>query len=643
METIRNRIFILLVIVFMIYPGCYPLPDRPPKMKDGKEYGDTEGLFRHRWWNYYERGLSFADGEFWQDAESDLREAIRQRDSDKRRARTYGLHFIDYFPHRELGIVLFMQGRIEEAEKELELSYYTVKSAKAALYLDRVRKSLIEKKQLAHVAPEITVEPPKQDPEKPFFATIKGIAQNDAFVRHITIITRDKQEVRVDVSDKHIDFQSEVRLVPGDNPIRIKAENLMGDSSETSIIVYADNTGPVISFDKFYDGQIPENSICLSDDSGLAEISLKGQKPIKLNGKKFRFPEKTLSFPATEEVLIEAKDVAGNITTTTLYFSNTLSKLLADNSILPRGILIAPNRNESSFIDLRHPSEEERLTYRDYVSIEGEISGIKELSIRDQKWAYDPKGKSNFSKKILLPDKGKNEIIINGLTISGESVSQKLEINRKSLSDIRPPLKLAINDFTRTPENIREYMTHDLENSLMSVIKQHGRFTVGVYDKKMENNDCILDGLITERADTIEVSFYLKDIEATDEPLIIKDIYRENIRGALSEELAKKISEKMIVELPLTEGKFLSEQAGIIKNNNNQIAINIGTEAKLKKGMKIMIYDIMIRKEGGRIQDLTYPLGQATIKVVNDGASWIYLDKDLKYEAIKAYHSFVTR
>ncbi|NJL58721.1 MAG: hypothetical protein HC887_02785 [Desulfobacteraceae bacterium] len=146
MQTIRNRIFILLVIVFMIYPGCYPLPDRISKMKDGKEYGDTEGLFRHRWWNYYERGLSFADGEFWQDAESDLREAIRQRDSDKRRARTYGLHFIDYFPHRELGIVLFMQGRIEEAEKELKHSYHTVKSAKTALFLDRTRKALIEKK-----------------------------------------------------------------------------------------------------------------------------------------------------------------------------------------------------------------------------------------------------------------------------------------------------------------------------------------------------------------------------------------------------------------------------------------------------------------------------------------------------------------
>ncbi|NJL58720.1 MAG: hypothetical protein HC887_02780, partial [Desulfobacteraceae bacterium] len=176
----------------------------------------------------------------------------------------------------------------------------------------------MKRKQFAHHHPEITIESPIQNPEKPFLATIRGLAESDAFVRYIKI---DKQEFRVDVSDRAIPFHAEVPLVPGDNPIRIKAENLMGDFSETSIIVYADNTGPVISFDEFYDGQIPENSICLSDDSGLAEISLKGQKPIKLNGKKFRFPEKTLSFPATEEVLIEAKDVAGNITTATLHFS----------------------------------------------------------------------------------------------------------------------------------------------------------------------------------------------------------------------------------------------------------------------------------------------------------------------------------
>jgi len=640
MQSKRNYFFSLLFMAFLLYQGCYPLPDRVPKMKDGKEYGDTEGLFRHRWWNYYERGLSFADGEFWQDAEPDLREAIRQRNTDKRRSRTYGLHFIDYFPHRELGIVLFEQGRIEEAEKELEISYSDVKSAKAALYLDRVRKAIIEKKQLAHRAPEIIAEPLKQDPDKPFLITIRGVAKSDAFVRHITV---NQQEVRIDVSKQIVDFQSEVPLVPGENNIRITAQNLMGESSEIFSMVNVDNTGPVISVDDLNDYQIPENSIYVADDSGIAEILVNKQKILfKYGITEFRFPDKPLSFPATDEIVIEAKDIAGNITTARLPLSKTLSKLLADNSDLPIGILLAQHKNESPSIDLRHPSEDEQLTYQDYAFVDGNISdreGVRELLINNEQVLKSPAKNYFFSKRIKL-NKGKNEIIVRGTTVSGKSVSQKVEITRKSLSDIRPPLKLAITDFKRTPENSKEYMTHKFENTLESVIKEHGRFAIDVADKK---EDCILKGNITETQTRkgVEISVDLFDIKEDYSILEgvkgIIDAYSEsndNISGGLANAIYKKLCD----EIPLIEGKILPE-----RNSNNQIAINIGTEAKLKKGMKVMIYDVKIRKEGGKIQDLTYPLGQATLKVVNEGASWASLDKDLKYEAIKVYHLVVTR
>ena len=56
------------------------------------------------------RGRSFADGKYWQEAESDLREALAVRTQDARRARTYGAHFIQYFGNRELGVVLYKQG-----------------------------------------------------------------------------------------------------------------------------------------------------------------------------------------------------------------------------------------------------------------------------------------------------------------------------------------------------------------------------------------------------------------------------------------------------------------------------------------------------------------------------------------------------
>jgi tetratricopeptide (TPR) repeat protein len=109
--------------------------------KDGQEYGVTSSqVWRGRWWNYYERGSSYAAGEFWFEAIADLQEAIKQRDQDQRRSRTYGLHFVDYFPHREIGVVYYRLGRYADAIRELETSLQSAETAKAKFYLNKARR-----------------------------------------------------------------------------------------------------------------------------------------------------------------------------------------------------------------------------------------------------------------------------------------------------------------------------------------------------------------------------------------------------------------------------------------------------------------------------------------------------------------------
>ncbi len=139
------------LILFLVACGllvslwqCAGQPAGPAYMKEGKEYGKIRGAFRHRWWNYFERGMSFADGEFQQEAIADFKVAIAQRPEDQRRARTYGMHFVDYFPRRELGVVYYQMGDFKAAKAELELSLSQYPSSKARFYLDRVRKALIE-------------------------------------------------------------------------------------------------------------------------------------------------------------------------------------------------------------------------------------------------------------------------------------------------------------------------------------------------------------------------------------------------------------------------------------------------------------------------------------------------------------------
>lgn len=93
--------------------------------------GTIGTAFRNRWWHFYERGLSWSAAGRYAEAETDLRQCLRQRQTDSRYARTYGMHFVQCFAHRELGAVLLHLGRRDEAERELRLSLAQEPSAKA--------------------------------------------------------------------------------------------------------------------------------------------------------------------------------------------------------------------------------------------------------------------------------------------------------------------------------------------------------------------------------------------------------------------------------------------------------------------------------------------------------------------------------
>src|SRR3990167_719878 len=100
MNKKATSILISFFALLLFSLSCYTQKGDPRYFKDGQQYGTTEGTFRNKWWNYYERGNSFSDGEFFEEAIADYRNSIKQRDEDQRRARTYGMHFIDYFPHK---------------------------------------------------------------------------------------------------------------------------------------------------------------------------------------------------------------------------------------------------------------------------------------------------------------------------------------------------------------------------------------------------------------------------------------------------------------------------------------------------------------------------------------------------------------
>lgn len=296
-------------------------------VKDGTTYGVVPGLtWRGRWWNYYQRGLSYAAGEFWQEAIADLQTAIAQRQADQRDARTYGLHFLDYFPHRELGVVYYRLGRQAEAIRELETSLATVDSAKAKFYLNRARREELRRTGRDAAPPRLVLDSPAPGLwTNRHTVTVTGRAEDDAYVAAVTI---HGEALFIELAEPRLPFAQEVTLTDGPNVVEVLAVDLLGRTTREHLTVHVDRRGPLLSLE----------SLEVLDEPGLRRVRVAGlitdDSPVRrflLAGRAMPVPaESTWEFrhevalAADTAVLpFEAEDAAGNVTRGRLALSST--------------------------------------------------------------------------------------------------------------------------------------------------------------------------------------------------------------------------------------------------------------------------------------------------------------------------------
>jgi hypothetical protein len=268
--------------------------------------------FRGRWWSYYQRGREYADLEEWTLARRDLETALQSRSADQLWARTYGMHFMsEYFPNRELGIVLYFQGKFEEAEPLLERSLAQQESARAEYYLNATRRSLLASSgTIADTeAPVINITSPSSDRiGGEAQVEVAGTIVDDTFVASLTVAGDlfDVGEARASVS-----FSRLVTLNPGLNQIELVARDLSGKETVESLVVNADLLGPVLVF----------------EDSGLARSIVQGAAvdpagvaSLRINGVEVALDQQSpdrVTFSTridSEYVTYEARDRHGNTT-----------------------------------------------------------------------------------------------------------------------------------------------------------------------------------------------------------------------------------------------------------------------------------------------------------------------------------------
>ena len=99
----------------------------------------TSALFAGgEWFRIYEQGLEEMENKNFKKAASLFREALEGNETDNEHVRTYGMHFIEYFPHRELGICLYNLGDTNGAINELNLSLSQQASDRAREYMRQI-------------------------------------------------------------------------------------------------------------------------------------------------------------------------------------------------------------------------------------------------------------------------------------------------------------------------------------------------------------------------------------------------------------------------------------------------------------------------------------------------------------------------
>ena len=605
-----------------ILSGCAHQPDRAAYTRDGKTYGQVRGTFRHKWWNYYARGLSFADGQFFEEAVKDFNAAIRKRDKDQRMARTYGMHFVDYFPHRELGIVQYQTGNLEAAKEELSLSLSQYPTSKARFYLDRVRKGLMEKKGGQVPPPFLTINFSEDDVwTRADRVLISGTARDENYISALTI---KDVPLFIEGAQQQISFNKPLDLDQGRHTVEVEARNLMGRTTKRSVVIHVDRQGPLITVeDLIVDPASPEKRLTIRgfiyDEVGVSEVIVNGRVVPIQKGLEVPFAEKLPANSGTVEVV--AVDSLGNRTSANVDVSISSIRrkplMLAYTGANMRALLVAglfgPKDKQPPRISIKGWADSETV-YMDKVYIDGHAAdeGTIESLTLNRKPIMRRKGKRIFFNQVVHLKKGKNTIIIEAKDTAGNVETRRLVVTRHVPKALQLAERLSMTVLPFGQKGAVSEASLSFQDNLTDALVNRNRFRLIERDKldvilqeqklsksklidkktalklgKLVAAQTIIAGNIIESGIGVEIVGRVIDTE-TSEILASEDVYDEvkDLQGlrTLAEGMAIRIHRKF----PMLSGM-------VIKQKGNWIFTDIGDDRIGLQGRLIVYHEEQIK------------------------------------------------
>ncbi len=523
-------------------------------VRDGSEYGKIRGNFREEFWNYYERGLSYAQGKCFDAALADFKEAAKLRAKDQRQARTYGVEFIDYFPHREMGKAYYELGKLDSAKQELEISINHYPSAKAKFYLDKVLKAVLEAQGKTPDQPTFDISNADNLRTKNNWVSVGGRAEDSSYVSAIKV---DGNPIFLKASAKENDFSFHVHLSEGRNIVRVEAENVLGKKSEKDIVIYLDREGPVITIEKLQQIQGKkqvEISGFLSDDSGVSELFINKEKISIQQGADIDFNATVSS--NDDKFELTAHDRLGNKTTMQIDLSSPIN---AHAPVLLAALNTPPLPKDSNppNIEFTGGLSDTQTVYHEETYIQAEVHDdrmIQSVKI-NEKPIFRRKGKQiSFGEMIKLKE-GENRIVIEAADTAGNTAKKEAVVIRKipQALQLEERLGLSISLFEPAFEkNDKTKKTgSDFQTALEKAFQDKKRFRV-----LKEKGLCRISGQVAESSD-LEFSAELIDTE-TSEVLLRADVYHQAKSPEILRELANGMANIFIRKYPILTGQVLN-------------------------------------------------------------------------------------
>lgn len=641
-----------LCVAFCLLAGC-AVDKGKVYEKDGKFYGVTDGLFKAEWDDYYHRGISYGEGGFWNDAVMDFEKAIEQRDKDQRRARTYGMHFIDYFPNRELGIANFNLGKYKEAIRYLETSLASVETARAKFYLNQARRAWLNESRLDTVPPALRVQfPPPEYRTNEFSISVEGKARDDFFVSNIIFNGRSS---RLELSRKEVSFKEELSLHHGKNVITLASEDILGKTSQpVTIQVKVDREGPLVflEIEDTADDSILVNG-AIYDKSGIDRIVLGGRTLVCKETQFMALNERFSTYDLTTDapITFEAEDIVRNKTTGHIEVS--VSKHTKRPSAYPRmacvqiagGFPLLPimtlpqmssferlaavrdmrSSSRTTAIDIKGLRDGQTM-FLNTLSVEGAVrsnEGIDDLTINGEslisleedtscasflKLLKEKKGRPLAFSKLIQLKEGENTITASLADTTGAMTEKSVAVTRKipRVRQMGARMTAAIFPFTGqkdTNEALRNYvytfLTHSFEyQKRFNVL---GRDQLNrVLEAKQINRDKTFDQKMALSLGQVMGSetVLIGDISATQESI---EIFARLIDTGSSTVLAEKdiyweggIDSGFRESLDALALKFKEHlplcEGSIIDEKSGKVVIDMGEDEMIRQGMKFLAF-----------------------------------------------------